>query len=390
MRNKITLPNLILLLILLYHSQGWLYTSGSIISRSILLVWLAISLLYALRYLFGNKKDIISNTIFVFWLMNVCYWLFSEKQVYSFDGYFSLSTFDNFKNITTGFLTYFPFKYWIEKKYINETHLKYFSVILFFVIIIGFYWSNYVSLLDTELDSVTNNFSYKFVLLFPLLGLFFNNRVIYVFLALSLYFVVIGSKRGAILCIFIQTLLFFYFKLKDLPRHKKIQGSIIFLLMFLLVTSFVIKTYNSNIYLQKRMEQTIEGDASGRDELYSDALLVYSNGDSFELLFGHGMCKSVSLIGNYAHNDWLELLLDNGALGVILYFLFFVALISVFVKKRRYISVKFRFMYFVVLIPWLMKSLVSMGYTSLDLYQFLIVLLLVQNNLSVNKNYISK
>ena len=78
-------------------------------------------------------------------------------------------------------------------------------------------------------------------------------------------------------------------------------------------------------YFQYRLESTTEGKSSGRDVIYSQLWNHYkSNENIFQLAFGEGAFHTQNINGYKAHNDWLELLIDCGLLGVIIYFIYWV------------------------------------------------------------------
>ena len=66
---------------------------------------------------------------------------------------------------------------------------------------------------------------------------------------------------------------------------------------------------------------------SGRDIIYAKLFdYVWNECSSVNILFGSGADYSVVIAGNFAHNDWLELLVDCGLTGVTVYAFYFAAL----------------------------------------------------------------
>ena len=86
---------------------------------------------------------------------------------------------------------------------------------------------------------------------------------------------------------------------------------------------FVMNLYTSNIFFQKRFVLTMSGYSSNRDKLYSFFWHHFIEKSSImEFFFGHGANGTIILHGQYAHNDWLEFAINQGLLGVILYFVY--------------------------------------------------------------------
>ena len=94
-----------------------------------------------------------------------------------------------------------------------------------------------------------------------------------------------------------------------------------------------------------RVEATIEGKTSGRDYIIMKLWSFYTNTSILQQIFGAGFARTLSIAGNYAHNDWIEMLIDCGFVGLLLYGLFYVALIRRIIfsidKVKRLLSLLF-------------------------------------------------
>ena len=91
----------------------------------------------------------------------------------------------------------------------------------------------------------------------------------------------------------------------------------------------------SNDFLIYRLEAMLEGDSSGRDEIYSSYYrYIVSETNLFYLLFGHGADSTVKVFGLYAHNDWLEIGMNQGLFGLVLYFSYYIQLIKQWRKTK--------------------------------------------------------
>ena len=123
-------------------------------------------------------------------------------------------------------------------------------------------------------------------------------------------------KRGAILLAVVLTIYFLYHSLKEASQKEKLYLLLLSIVAIVLICMEVADLMDNSAYFNRRVQQTLEGDASGRYSIYSilwDAFL--ENGS----LFLCGADATIEFAGNFAHNDWLELLINNGLLGIVLY-----------------------------------------------------------------------
>lgn len=357
---------LLLASIVTYFCQGSLYANGSIISQGAMVLWMLINLSYLIKYTSRFKLHFFEKIIFWFWLINTLYWLFSEKVLMS-AWYEPLSTLNNFKSIFCTFLTYFPFRYFTRKNILTENNLSFFAVIMLIAFVFSFF-SYEVRLLDKyNREAITNNMGYRFVTLLPFLVIFRKPIYSYILVFITSYFVIMSSKRGAILCCALFLILLFFNILKNSLHRRSFVYPILVLGVFSIFLYFLFDIFMSNEYLMMRLtDMGVGDDDSGyaRVDQVSAILNYTTNGSIFHFLFGYGFDKSVMIAGNYAHNDWIELLANLGVFGCILYSLFFMSLISVYVKNKQFLSPMQKLMYVSVLGCWLLTSMFSMGYIS--------------------------
>ena len=79
-----------------------------------------------------------------------------------------------------------------------------------------------------------------------------------------------------------------------------------------------------------RVAGTLEGNSSGRDSIFKQCWDIFLNSNVLGMLFGHGASATVGIIGIAAHNDWLEILVNQGLLGVTVYLFFWIAFYKTF------------------------------------------------------------
>lgn len=369
--NKL-FSRLLLIIIPLYFTQGWLFDSGSITSQLLVGVWLLIDFYYMFAYLLKGKRNAVSNIIIVFWIVNLVYWFFSPKVVFSLDNR-SFETFGDFKNISIVIISYFPFAYFQRKGVIDLKYLRRFFVIFLFAAIAAFMMKQ-EALLDEFGVYKTNNTAYYFVVLLPFLGVFWGDKKFWIWFIVITIFLLICVKRGAIICGFITYIVFLIMSNKNVPKNRLLSrfvGIIIFSIIIVVIVRYMFSTSD---LLQSRMLATQEGDSSGRDRIYEGLWKLFSESSAIKKLFGYGMSQTVSFIGGYAHNDWLELLINEGIFGVFLYAAIFISFLSFYRSNKKYMVMGDRFRFIVAFLCLIFRTTFSMGYLAPESALFFIAM----------------
>lgn len=320
------------------------------------MIWRAIWVLLSLYViLFKESRWLnIEISVFLFIIFNILHFLIS----------FTWLTPNTFfiGNTLSSLLTISLFVYFGEKGVMNSRYFSIVSIILIIVSILGYY--HYQLLLLTNLDrssdyEVTNNASAGFLMLIPMVFLIKNKLQKWIVLMICIFYLLLGSKRGNILAAFIPILLFISFVLKD-NRHSAIKT---FLVIVLIVIAgfFVYRWTVNNDYLMHRVEETVEGNSSKRDIIYANIWNKWYDSDNmWNYLFGYGY-QGTRLSGGSAHSDWLEILMDYGLLGILLYLIIFIALTRQILRTRNLVL---RLIIISATLIWFFKSVYSMGFVS--------------------------
>lgn len=372
--NKFTLYAL---LWFLYYLQGTLYASGSIISQgllAIILLWslyifFKVNLNYNIKgFLLGLNCFLVVLTIYG--MLNIL----DPMQVYYNNIYTVPMTKINYlKILYMSLLPIFVVYYYTQKNKINEQIIRAFSILWLIVSVFSYirYNNEAVALLSTQSNyddiEVTNNVAYDFLLLLPLM-FFWNKKPIIQFALLIIIFgfILSGMKRGAII-IGVGCLLWFLYRIiKNSTKRSKILILILSCFIVLFGVKFAINMYETSPYFQYRFEQTLAGNSSGRDVIFAKLLDYFNTNSSFfNFLFGNGADYTVVIAGNFAHNDWLELLINQGVLGILLYVGYFASLLySIRKSKNNVVAYSTLIMIFFIMFT---SSLFSMSYNSLRL-----------------------
>lgn len=195
-----------------------------------------------------------------------------------------------------------------------------------------YHWADFFNSYSPENEYNTIGINI-FLFVIPLL-LFIKKRLISVLaFFVCITYLLIGAKRGLILCAIVPSFLFItsLFKGKKSLFHRAIIPIIIVALIYLV--SNLIESYG---IITERYNSTMEGNSSGRDVLYSTYYHTWKDSNPFNMLFGFGTAATErSFIGLKAHSDWIEILYDYGIFGIILYFVYFINLIKLYVNNRK-------------------------------------------------------
>lgn len=361
-----------------YNLQGTLYASGSFISQFLLLVIIIISLyttgkvlLMRNRSRFIKGLDILLTLFTIYGFIRIV----NGDDLYITEfGREKVRNFVYLKEIYCSLLPIYTFYYFSIKGYLNENTLRKW-VIPFFVVAICEYYrierDTIKILVEAGLNDtgITNNSSYLFLSLIPALCLYYKKPAMqYIGLIICLFFVLMGAKRGAIIISLLIIAIFQYYNFKNSEGKRKTTLFVLSLFLFYVAFYILNEAIESQGYLYTRIQKTLEGDAGGiRNHMYSHLWNVFLHqSDVIQILFGRGAWGTLNVNINFAHNDWLEILTNQGVLGVLIFCNFFFALY----KERKTISNNvYAVEIFVIIFTILFtKTLFSMSYSDMNIY----------------------
>lgn len=369
MKFQIYIQNILFLLLAIYFAQGSLYETGSVISQFVLLLVFAISITYLIKSLFSRDNKNIFYTAWTLLLgLNIVGFVFTAD--------YSLH-FGMFKGILITMLPFYPFYYFAQNGTLKSKHLIYFFLLILPIIISQFYANRYKILLESNMDdeNVVNNIAYSFVSLIPYVFLIKRSKIIsFAAILLVIYFVILGSKRGAMIVGAVGLLFYIYYQLFAVERKKRLRAFVLGFIGLSVIGYYGYGVFESNEFFMERMESIKEGNSSGRDIIYMNIFNGwYESENFFNVLFGYGFAGSTKLSGSghLAHNDWLEVLSNFGLVGFFVYlFLFFAAYRCIrnplLPKDKKILMATISAMFFVT-------SLFSMGYTNESTYLITII-----------------
>lgn len=296
--------------------------------------------------------------------------LISDRTVYIPDEDIFIPKFYYIRDIYFSLLPIYAYYVFSKEKLLRiENLFKYF---LFFMFVVTIQYANNYLKVTSDLDSeyMTNNVSFRFVSLFPMLFFIGQKKWMqFFFLAYIMVLVILGLKRGAILVGGVCCLQYFYFLQKNSTLKQKIV-SCIFVFFFLFILGYFISNQlEVNEGFQNRLESTRQGDTSGRDIIFKTLVQSFQYDPStLHAIFGKGASMTPSIAGNYAHNDWLEILINNGILGVFIYLIYWISFSWISFTAVNDTIRKSLLMYLVI---YLLLSFFSMSYAAMTIFSTL-------------------
>ncbi len=361
---------------LLYYLQGILYKGGGIISLIIIFLYIILSGLYYIKVMTSNYAPLFIKTLGIIILYFTIYGLivlFDQTPLYQ-GFYISQEQPKTYYliSIYISLLPIYAFYFFSYNKLIKEKNVRLLSVILIIITILLFHKTQQTAQLEAiqnglNQEEFTNNISYHFLYLLPIIYFWRKTPVIQIVLALiCLMHIFLGMKRGAILTSVLCIFLFIYQAYKSTDRSARYKIITIAISFIAVGAIYTTNLYNNNEYFQYRVQQTIDGNSSGRDIIYKTLVEFFINQDSIiNIVLGNGAMYTIKIVGNFAHNDWLEILICNGILGIILYFAYFITLI----KTQRNITKNSlsRQIIGMCIIILFITSIISMSYNSLTM-----------------------
>lgn len=357
----------------LYWLQGVLYPSGSLFSQLLLAVTLLISFYY---YLVVNLKWQQPQTLKTLSLMIVVFTIYGVFAIV-LGNTFTINTATSgisavryLKSIYISLLPVYTVYLFSKQGSLSEKAIKIWAFVFLVVAIICFYRNqndvlNSLASRGISSEEMTNNGAYDVLGIICFIPLFKKKPVIqYGILAICLYFLLIGMKRGAAVCGLVATIVFLYDSIKSQHNTRR---TIRTLLLTVGIVFFVLLSVNSMLvssdYFNQRLESTLSGDSSERDRLYSTLFNHFINeSNPFLFLFGNGADATLEIASNYAHNDWLELAINNGMIMVVIFLVFWIRVFRTINQSKNSVCKLMISLFFII---YLLKTFFSMSYADI-------------------------
>ena len=368
--NKSIYVHIYLSLWSLYWLQGVLYPSGSRISQFLLAILLLVSVYYFFVAIFRYRLPKVLTALSIILGVFTIYGALAIVSGGSYGGT-SVDASAYLKNIYISLLPIYVVFVSTKCGHLDEKRMRVWAVLFLIVAIVDFYHFQSVALAShsmrgQEVDEITNNRAYVVISILAFIPLFYKKPILqYAILAVCLYYALIGMKRGALICGVFSAAWFFFDSMKK--ERKSGRTVIMLVLSFLTVFLFIYLVDNllaSSDYFISRVEDSLSGDSSNRSGIYA-ALINHLQDETsiFRFLFGNGANATLDIALNYAHNDWLEIAINNGLILVVLYLLYWLRMLkSIRVIKNDAVCFRIMGIFFII---YFLKTFFSMSYASI-------------------------
>lgn len=402
MKQRFNIADFFILLFVICDVKD-IVREGDILGVISLALILIISLYAAYQLLSRRIGGGVIKSLTVLMLMFIIYGLavlLSGTHFYVTHGDFLLVNNRTYlKDISKSLMPFYAFYYFSYKGLLTEKKLKKWVAVFFVVTSATFFTKRAAALImamDTGAvftDSVTVNAGYLVLGLLPCLTLFREKKILfYSALGYCTFLTIYGMKRGAIIITGICLVFILFSELKESTIKEKVWVLLLSIVFIVVIAYYFYSQFMNSAYMQYQIERTMGGDTSSRDNLLGTMMNHYLNDDNIiHILFGLGANGTLTIADNFAHNDWMEILINQGAIGVLIYFCFWICLIKEWRRSKRVNDAFFCITIFVIIC--FMKTLFSMSYSFMQYYttlMFCFYLVKVHNNESVTCNQLSE
>lgn len=224
-------------------------------------------------------------------------------------------------------------------------------------------------------EGFTNNAGYIWASLLPVVAFMYKRKLLqFVGIGIIAIFVVACFKRGAIL---IATIMILYFVLQRMKKGR-ITIKIVIVLFTIILIAFLFnyfeKLLETSDYLNLRLERTLEGDTSGREDIYAFfGKYFFSSENGLNIIWGNGAFSTVRIYGIEAHNDWLEYAIDMGMIGMICYIVYWLRVIKNYLYSRSRLQEEVVIAMGMVVILNLLRTIFSMSFSDMSFFSAIVM-----------------
>lgn len=314
-----------------------------------IIVWRSVFVLLNMVAIASNIKKLHRSEFFVLALVVFCslHFLFS----------LSASEITSIGAILFTVPTLILFKYLDTKGVITQKWINACCIVFLFAAVTYYRYKESAFINEfgwAEESGFTNNASTLLVGLLLFLLLSDKKIITWTGFAICWYFLVLSAKRGNIVEAVVPTLVLLVQTYRN--NRRGLIGLIATTVFAIIGISYGIRLFDQNQFLLNKIENS---GLSGRDGIWNGLLREWSLSPSmFKLILGYGLRGSHQLVSMSAHNDWLEILVDFGVVGLVLQIGIFMSLAKLLAKK----SFENRLLLAACIGVWFIKSMISMGF----------------------------
>lgn len=154
-----------------------------------------------------------------------------------------------------------------------------------------------------------------------------------VFIALSIFAVILTNKRGVAVAMIVA--FFVSFMIKKGMSTKTVLG-VLALIIVGAVALYVLSFYSESVSAFFERFESVDGKdiTTGRIEIWQNAIKNLKN-----IFFGMGTGSAYDVYETGLHNIYLQILYDHGLFGFVFYLAFFVSNLFMAIKRHDYMSI---------------------------------------------------
>ena len=170
--------------------------------------------------------------------------------------------------------------------------------------------------------------SYYALASLPWILLFKNKTIRYIGVLFIIYIVVYAEKRGGFLALLFSITIYLFI---ENYIFKKEKGLGIFYVIFssgFVLFIFLQLSQIAESMIFKRIGMIKKDEGSGRMEIYENLFNAIKKFDVYTLIFGNGHNSVTNIIQTFAHNEFLQIMVDYGIVGLFLYITLHILLIK--------------------------------------------------------------
>ena len=271
MKYKLTFGDFYLATWCLYLLQGTLYDPNGILGKMLLVLIMGISIYYVIyaniHYKLTGYFKALNALVILFGIYGVFNIIVGPAG--------NVPSFYYIKQIYLSFLPIYVFYVLVKQGRFSEDKLRAWILVFAVVATASFYKAReeeVMSIINGE--QITNNAGYIFLSILPLTA-FYNKKPLLqsLLMAYCSFFIFSSVKRGAILIAAIVILLLAFDMTRHSSNRRKVLSFVLVISLFIGMIYFVQYLLLNSDLFGNRVEQTLEGDSSNRDIIYSFGIL---------------------------------------------------------------------------------------------------------------------
>ena len=219
--------------------------------------------------------------------------------------------------------------------YADLKRLYYMQWIIMAYFVVNDIVDNFTKIIQARSDVISaNNLIYYG---FPLLLLYRNKRICPTEVVLTLFIVAASAfsfKRTTLIAVVLSIAVYYIIRLKarDNNARKLILIPIFIITLFVMVKK--IDDYSGG-HISKRFSDVGATGGNHRTEIWTGTIESIKSSGLISILFGHGFNSVKELFGLSAHNDFIEIAYDFGVLGLLVYIIANIYVLSCINKARK-------------------------------------------------------